>query len=187
MDRRIFVGLTGAAAASSLLPGTALAQTVPIEHTRITAGVTYDALVTAFEREVGHLDPKLTANLVRRKASWEEVKRTIDQVGGSHGLMVIFRADQGRITSLSGREKRCSLYLVGNPVIANDIIDIDPGAAFYVPFRVCLYDEGADRSVIAYDRPSSFLAALGRPELTPFGEMLDQKIDMVAGIVTRLD
>jgi uncharacterized protein (DUF302 family) len=97
--------------------------------------------------------------------------------------MVIFRADQGQITSLSGREKRCSLYLVGNPVIANEIIDIDPRASFYVPFRVCLYDNGDDLGVMAYDRPSSFLAALERPELTSFGQLLDQKIDAVANLV----
>ena len=100
--------------------------TATIEHTRIATGLSYDALVVAFERELGHLDSKLTEDLVKRKASWDDVRGAIDQVGGPHGLMVIFRADQGQITSLSGREKRCSLYLVGNPVIANEIIDIDP-------------------------------------------------------------
>jgi uncharacterized protein (DUF302 family) len=76
--------------------------------------------------------------------------------------MIIFRADQGKITSLSGQEKRCSLYLVGNPVIADQIISIDLRASFYVPFRVCLYDDrGPDGAVISYDRPSSFLAVLG--------------------------
>jgi len=160
------------------------AETATILHTRVATGLTYDALVSAFEREVGHLDPKLTQDLVKRKASWDEVKRAIEQVGGPHGLMVIFRADQGQITSLSGLAKQCSLYLVGNPVIANDIVNIDPRACFYVPFRVCLYDDGG-RGVIAYDRPSSFLSALGRPELAPFGELLDQKIDTVASLLGR--
>jgi hypothetical protein len=34
--------------------------------------------------------------------------------------------------------------------------------------------------VISYDRPSSFLATLGRPELAEIGEYLDSKIDAVA-------
>jgi uncharacterized protein (DUF302 family) len=68
------------------------------------------------------------------------------------GLMIIFRADQGKITSLSGQEKRCSLYLVGNPVIADQIISIDLRASFYVPFRVCLHDDGGPGgAVISYD------------------------------------
>jgi hypothetical protein len=40
--------------------------------------------------------------------------------------------------------------------------------------------------VIAYDRPSSFLATLGRPELTEIAEDLDRKIDAAAaGARTR--
>ena len=95
--------------------------------------------------------------------------------------MIIARADLGAIASLSGREKRCSLYLVGNPVIANQIISIDMRGSFYVPFRVALYDdEGPDGAVIAFDRPSSFLATLGRPEMAEIGHSLDRKIDAVA-------
>jgi hypothetical protein len=36
------------------------------------------------------------------------------RMAGPRGLMIIFRADPGKIPSLSGQEKRCSLYLVGN-------------------------------------------------------------------------
>ncbi len=69
---------------------------------------------------------------------------------------------------------------MGNPVIADQIIRIDLRASFYVPFRVCLYDDGGpDGAVISLDRPSSFLAALGKPELTEFGALLDRKVDDV--------
>ena len=37
--------------------------------------------------------------------------------------------------------------------------------------------------LICYDRPSSFLATLGHPELSPIGELLDHKIDAVAAAV----
>ena len=42
-----------------------------------------------------------------------------------HNLLIVDRVDQARLRSLSGREKRCSLYLVGNPVIANQILGVD--------------------------------------------------------------
>jgi uncharacterized protein (DUF302 family) len=101
--------------------------------------------------------------------------------------MVIARADLGTVASLSGREKRCSLYLVGNPVIANQIISIDLRGSFYVPFRVALSHDGDPRgATIAYDRPSSFLATLGRPELAPIAQSLDRKIDEVAAAVRAL-
>jgi uncharacterized protein (DUF302 family) len=158
-----------------------------IQHTCVLTGLSYDAAIRAFEREVGHLDPAMTQRFVERKAPWSEIEREIEKIGGSHGLMIIERADLGRVASLSGREKRCLLYLVGNPVIANRIISIDLRGCFYVPFRVALYDDGnPEGAVIAYDRPSSFLATLGRPELTEIAKDLDRKIDAAAaGARTR--
>ena len=162
-------------------------QTSTIRHERVATGLSHDQLVHAFERELGHLDPLVPKHLVEWKAPWSEVEREIGKAAGPHGLMIIARADQGSLTSLSGREKRCSLYLVGNPVIASRIIDIDLRASFYVPFRVALYDAGwPDGAVIAFDRPSSFLATLGQPEIEEIGRSLDRKIDaVIAAIRTR--
>ena len=158
----------------------------PIQHSYVETGLGYEAAVRAFERELGHLDSALTQRLVEAKTAWSEVERQIEAIGGSHDLMIIERADLGTVASLSGREKRCLLYLVGNPVIANKIIDIDLRGCFYVPFRVALYDDGSSKgAVISYDRPSSFLAALGHPELAEIGKYLDSKIDAVAAAVRK--
>ena len=168
--------------AASVAPSSAA-----IQHTSIATGLTYEALVSAFEHELGYLDPPVAERLLEQKAAWTEVERAMERVAGPRGLMIIARADQGKITSLSGDEKRCSLYLVGNPVIANRILSIDLRASFYVPFRVCLYDDGGPKgAVISYDRPSSFLAALERPELKEFGELLDRKIDEVANALQKI-
>jgi uncharacterized protein (DUF302 family) len=155
-----------------------------VEHVRVSTGLTYEGLVGACERELGRWDPVTGNALVERRAPWSDVKREVERMAGRHGLMNFFRADQGAIASLAGKAKRCSLYLVGNPVIASRIINVDIRASFYVPFRVCLYDAGEPGgAVISYDRPSSFLGALGRPELKEIGAMLDQKID---GVVDAL-
>lgn len=105
-------------------------------------------MVSAFEHELGYLDPPIAERLLEQKAAWTEVERAMERVAGPRGLMIIARADQGKITSLSGDEKRCSLYLVGNPVIANRILSIDLRASFYVPFRVCLYDDGGPKEAV---------------------------------------
>ena len=154
------------------------ASTAAVERVDISTGLNYDVLVRAFERELGHWDPAAGNLLVERQASWSAVERDVERMAGPHGLMIFFRVNQGAVTSLSGKVKRCSLYLVGNPVIANQILSIDLRASFYVPFRVCLYG-----AVISYDRPSSFLGQLGRPELKEIGALLDQKID---GVVDAL-
>jgi uncharacterized protein (DUF302 family) len=162
-------------------------QSSSVRHERIATGLGYDQLVHAFERELGHLDPLVPKHLVEWKAQWAEVEREIGKSAGAHGLMIIARADQGSLISLAGREKHCSLYLVGNPVIASRIIDIDLRASFYVPFRVALFDGGGpEGAVIAFDRPSSFLAALGQPEIEEIGRSLDRKMEaVIAAIRTR--
>jgi uncharacterized protein (DUF302 family) len=158
-----------------------------IQHTNLATGLSYDALARAFERELGYLAPAIPQRLVDSRAEWSEVERQIESTAGPHDLMIIAHTDLGSITSLSGREKRCSLYLVGNPVIANQIISIDLRGSFYVPFRVALYDDGSPGgAVISYDRPSSFLATLGRPELAEIADFLDRKIDAVAAAAGTL-
>ncbi len=158
-----------------------------IQHSRLATGLNYEALVRGFERELGHLDPAHPRSLAARRVAWREVEKDIATAAGRHGLMIVSRLDLARLTSLSGAEKRCSLYLVGDPLLANRIINIDPRGSFYVPFRVGLYADGDPRgAVIAYDRPSSFLATLGHPELTEIAESLDRRIDAVAAAVRVL-
>ncbi len=160
--------------------------TAGIERSTVATGLTYPALVAAFERELGQFDPAAAARLVEARASWSEVEREVERRAGPHGLLIVGHADQGPIVSLSGRAIRCSLYLVGNPVIAARILQIDVRAGLYVPFRVCLYDDGGpDGACIAFDRPSSFLATLERPELTELGTLLDRKIDGLVAAVAR--
>ncbi len=158
-----------------------------LDHVTVATGLSYDRLVRAFEGELGRFDPAVAKSLMDRPAPWSEVKEAVERMAGVHGLMIISTADQGAVISLSGKAKRCSLYIVGNPVIANDILDIDLGASFYVPFRIALY-ESADQggAVIVYDRPSSFLATLGRIELDAFGTLLDQKVDSVIAAIGKV-
>lgn len=72
----------------------------------------------------------------------------------------------------------------GPPQRAQRILSVDVRASFYVPFRVSIYDaDGPGGACIAYDRPSSFLAALGQAELTELGALLDRKMEEVVAPV----
>ena len=101
-----------------------------ISHVNVATGIPYDRLIPAFEASLGKWDPVAGAPLWEKKASWPEVETAIAKMAEPFGLMVMVKIDQGRITSLSGKAKRCTLYIVGNPVIANQIIDIDLRGSF---------------------------------------------------------
>jgi uncharacterized protein (DUF302 family) len=155
-------------------------KTALIKREDIPTGLSYNALVAAFEREMGRWDKAMESSLIQQKSSWEKVKNIFLNMAGPHGLMIFFRVDQGRLTSLHNGIKRCSLYIVGNGVIAEQILSIDIRASLYVPFRVCLYDNGnPGGAIIAFDRPSSFLATLQQPALMKIGKQLDSRIDSV--------
>lgn len=158
--------------------------TFAIERVTVATHLSYEALTAAFERELGRFKPDVAERLHARRAPWNEVEAEFTAMAELHGLMIFFRVEQGKITSLKAEPKNCALYLLGNPVIAEQIISIDVRGSFYVPFRVCLYDPGGGHGAcIAYDRPSSFLAALARPELASIGELLDGKIDAVVAAI----
>lgn len=155
-----------------------------IEHVRVFSGLTYEALRDAFSRTLRYLEPSQLKRLVTSEAGWSEVRREITAVGGTRGLMIIAQTDLGQIASLSGRAYQCALYLVGNPVIAETIIRNDRLAAFYVPFRVALVDDGDPRGAsICFDRPSSFLATFRRAELDAIGKELDDKLNAVLAVI----
>jgi uncharacterized protein (DUF302 family) len=151
-----------------------------ISHVSVATGLPYDRLLPAFEGSLGKWDRIAGESLATEKAGWPKVEAAVAKMAEPFGLMVLAKIDQGHIISLSGKTKKCTLYLVGNPVIANEIIEIDLRGSFYVPFRVAVHDDGGPNGgIISYDRPSSFLAALDRPELDAIGRSLDEKLDRV--------
>ena len=104
--------------------------------------------------------------------------RDVEPLAPPHGLLILHRVDHGAITSLAGTTKRCSLYLLGNPIAVEPILGSDIRASLSLPVRVTLYDDGgASGAHIAYERPSATLGAAG--------EALDGQLAAVVSAVTR--
>jgi uncharacterized protein (DUF302 family) len=140
----------------------------------------YEDLCGRFEAAVGRLDAPAVRRLEDGAAPWPQLEAATREMAGESGLMQFAVYDQGAVASLSGSPIRCRLYLVGDPAIAARIVRIDERGALYVPFRVAIYAAPrAEGATIAFDRPSSLLAGLGRPELDEIGHLLDREIDGV--------
>jgi uncharacterized protein (DUF302 family) len=150
------------------------------KKTVVETPVGYEDLCARFEAAVGRLDAPTVRQLEASAAPWPQVEAAMRAMAGESGLMRFAVFNQGAVASLSGSQIRCRLYLVGNPAVAARIVRIDERGALYVPFRVAVYAaprrEGA---TIAFDRPSSLLAGMGRVELDEIGRMLDREIDDV--------
>jgi len=138
----------------------------------------YEDLCRRFEAAIGRFDAPAIRRMETTGAPWGEIEAAICAMAGESGLMQFAVFDQGAVASLAASRICCRLYLVGNPVIASRIVRIDARGALYVPFRVTVYASPPKAgATIAFDRPSSLLASLNRPELDEIGAILDREID----------
>jgi Domain of unknown function DUF302. len=151
----------------------------------IETNIPYDVLTKDFENELGRYDPAAVALMLKEDVSWKSFEKEMVQMAGDNGLMLFFKADQGRVASINFGETKCALYLVGNPFIAAQIVNIDIRASFLVPFRVSIYEkEKGKGAFIGFQKPSSFLGKLENPDLKSFGQLLDSKISRIINKVT---
>lgn len=145
------------------------------------ARLVYDSVVDfeetrrRFDEQVPLLDPLLTLQLVLDGATWHDVEVLVSRTVGQTGFVALARLDQGVLFSLSGRQLEATLYLVGNPVIARKILEVEPAAALYAPFRVAVFRDPMGVH-IAYDKPSSMFASFPSRAIGDIAVDLDEKI-----------
>lgn len=158
------------------------ARSSEIERVTFETDLPYRDLIVAFEKQLGRYDHPIGEQLVRDQVSWAEAEETIGAMKGPHGMMIFFRVDLGPTASLKGERRECTLYLIGNPLIATQIVAHDMRAGLLVPFGVQVYSEGGN-GIISYNRPASALATLGNAEIDTIGAGLDEKIAAVLAAI----
>lgn len=122
----------------------------------------------------GGADKDLFKRRVEAKASVFQIGQAVAAMAGKTGLMIFDEIPQGPLLSLVGRKKKATLFLIGNPLIANEIFEQDPPVGLYVPLRLFVLSDYHDRTYIEYDKPSSLLAQFGDERILAGGKMLDQ-------------
>jgi uncharacterized protein (DUF302 family) len=129
-----------------------------------------------FEERVPPLDPSVGRNLVISEAAWSQVEATIAQRLGPSGFLAVSRVDQGALMSLRGAALHATQYLVGNPLIATEVIGSVRAGSLFAPFPAAIY---ADQSGvhISYMLPSSLFTSLDDGGVAAIGERLDAKIE----------
>ncbi len=78
--------------------------------------------------------------------------------------------------SLRGTPLHATQYLVGNPLIATEVIGSVRGGSLFAPFQAAIY---ADRSEVrvSYMLPSSLFTSLDDSDLAAIGERLDARME----------
>jgi uncharacterized protein (DUF302 family) len=138
-----------------------------------------------FEEQVPVLDPSVNLNLVSSQAAWSEVEAAITRALGPSGFLAVSRVDQGALMSLRGSALHATQYLVGNPLIATEVIGSVRKGSLLAPFQAAVYDDQSGVH-LSYLLPSSLFGSLGDREVAAVGERLDARMEDTVAEVCEL-
>ncbi len=157
-------------------------QTLNYTVTRVvvSSDKSFDEVINAIESIVGDGKYSVFEELVAAKAPFEQVKAVLESMLGPSGFMKMAMFDLGALLSLMGKPKNVKLYLLGNPLIANQMIEQNPAVGLYVPPRLLVYDDYDGKTHIAYDKPSSMLSQFDNGFILKVSQMLDQRFQEAA-------
>ena len=91
-----------------------------VEHVVETTSRSYEQVKASLETQMnvlGNTD-ELMKQLVAAKASWDQVRETIEKRIGPSGFTIFGKVEQGQLLSLAGKPRRVIQYAVGNPFLA---------------------------------------------------------------------
>ncbi len=157
-------------------------QTVSYTVTRVVVSSekSFEEVINGIEAILGDGKYSVFQGLVNAKAPFKEVKSVLESMLGESGFMKFATFDMGALLSLMGKPKNAKLYLIGNPLIANQMIEHNPAVGLYVPPRVLVYDDYEGKTHIAYDQPSSMLSQFENGFILKVSQMLDEKFKAAA-------
>jgi uncharacterized protein (DUF302 family) len=138
----------------------------------------------ALEEQAPKADVAAFVQMVTSGWDARRIEHAIEGMVGQLGLMTLGKLEQGPLVSVLGKPKKMSLYLIGNPVLANRMYDQRPAVGLYAPLRVLIYEDEEGTCHFTYERPSMVLEQFGDDEIRAVARLLDQKMEHLA---TRLE
>jgi uncharacterized protein (DUF302 family) len=151
------------------------------QHVIVPTARSYEQVIQAIEQQVGRVDFAALEKIIAAQAPLEAVA---DAFVGSSTFMYLAKIDQGRILSLSGNKKKCTLYVLGNPLIGNQMHDVTTAVGLYFPFRLCAYEDSQGAVFVTYDVPSSLVQHFKDERLTALARRFDEQLETLARAVT---
>jgi hypothetical protein len=89
----------------------------------------------------------------------------------------------GLFTFWRAERPRCTSYLIGNPVVAARMYDLDPAVLSAVPFHLAI-SVGADGATrLTFDQPSTHLASFGGPAFAATAAQVDARFAELLGVL----
>jgi uncharacterized protein (DUF302 family) len=141
-------------------------------------------MIVAFEHRVPVADLTTLVHLATAHASVSEIERTVQAMVGDLGFVPFAKLAQRPLVSLLGKRKKLTVYLLGNPVLANRMFEQHPAIGLYAPLCASIYEDYGGVSHFTYDRPSSLLQQFNHEDVMAVVRLLDERMSQLADYVT---
>ncbi len=141
-----------------------------------TSTKTFQDTIAAFEQRVPIADFSAFDRLVAAGANTQEIQGVVNSTVGDLGFLILAKLDQGPLVSLMGKDKKMTVYLIGNPILANRMYEKNPAIGVYAPLRVLVYEGNDGKTRVTYDLPSALLGQFEDNDVTFVAHMLDEKM-----------
>jgi len=160
-------------------PPSTASRPVTIQHVTVTSRRDFAATIREFEKQIGKFDPEAVKPLGEPNPQIEQIKSKLEAMAGSSGFMQFGGIHKfGELVALAGKPVgKANQYVIGNPLIALQMVRHKFGAGLYVPLRVLVSEDAGGVTHVEYDLPSSLLDQFGDPEVNAVALMLDQKLN----------
>ena len=155
-----------------------------VERFDYPSSKTFEQVIAALEQQVPRADLPKLSQLVVLQAPAGEIEKTVQAMVGDLGFMHFAKLDQGPLVSLLGKRKRLTVYLLGNPVLANRMFEHRPDVGLYAPLRASVYEDDRGVAHLKYDRPLTLLQQFNQEDVTAVARMLDERMAKLAELVT---
>ena len=131
------------------------------------------------DQQLGAFDPEVVRALGLPNPPVEEIRAKIKAMEGSSGFMRFGPGQAlGNLLPFVGRPAgKVVQYVIGNPLIAVQMTQYQPGVALYVPLRVLISEAEGGGTRVEYDLPSSLMAQFEDARVSEVARGLDKKLE----------
>jgi uncharacterized protein (DUF302 family) len=175
----LLLSAPGMLSAASPAPQPALSITtneIRVVHTTVSIEAGFERFTSALEQILGHFDIAVEKDMVSQPQAAAQKVRVMQ---GEQGLMIFLVLDHGAALRMVDQSHKAKQYLIGNPLVADQMTQFDLRAALYAPLRVLVYERSPGHTVVEYDQPSTVFGQFGDSRVTPTAELLDTKLATV--------
>lgn len=134
-----------------------------------------DELKAKYEAAVPSVPAEAVAALVARGAGWDEMVALVG-TAAPFDFVRYHQIEAGALMTLAGHTAPCTVYLMGNHVIAERMFRHEPAVMLYAPLRVVIGAGSDRRAWLTFDQPSDQVASFGTANVTAVGYELDRKL-----------